>query len=66
MSKKNNLYLGKSGQFAIMAEFLNIGSVSKDKNLMIHISFEGKAVTCSNVDFSSFIDNFSEFPPIEH
>ena len=47
-------------------ESLNIGSVSKDKNLMIHISFEGKTVTCSNVDFSSFIDNFSEFPPIEH
>ena len=39
---------------------------SKEICIIKFLSLEGKAVTCSNVDFSSFIDNFSEFPPIEH
>ena len=47
-------------------ESFNIGSVSKEKNLMLHISFQGKEVKCSDVDFSSYVDDFSEFPPIEH
>ena len=47
-------------------ESYNIGSVSKEKNLMLHISFQGKEVRCSDVDFLPYVDDFSEFPHIEH
>ena len=47
-------------------ESFNIGSVSKDTNLLLHISFDDQSVKCSDIDFSSYVDNFSEFPHLEH
>ena len=51
----NNLY-----------ELSAIGSTIKDKTLMLYISFQVNDVKCSDVDFSQFVDNFSEFPDISH
>ena len=44
---------------------LKIGTVAADR-LMLYVSFQDKTVTCSKVDFSPFIDNFSGFPEIIH
>ena len=43
----------------------SVSAVAK-KNWTLYISFQGNNVTCSGVDFSPFIDNFSEFPDIIH
>jgi hypothetical protein len=42
-----------------------VGSVSGDK-LVLYFSFQGDKVACSNVDFSSFANNFEDFYFIDH
>ena len=36
------------------------------KNWVLYISFQGNEVKYSDVDFSQFVDDFSEFPDISH
>jgi hypothetical protein len=43
-----------------------VGTVSQDQNLLIYFSFKEQKVTCSKTDFTSFVDNFEDFPIIEH
>ncbi len=43
-----------------------VGTVSLDKNLLLYFSFKEQKVTCSKVDFTEFVDNFEDFPIIEH
>ena len=52
MSKKNNLYLGKAGQLATMSYFLMRGW--------------NVATPEVDVDMTEFINNFENFPTIEH
>ena len=42
-----------------------IGSIVEN-NLMLYLSFKKPIVTCSKVDFTPFMDNFEDFPIIEH
>ena len=42
-----------------------IGSIFND-NLMLYFSFQNDKATCSNIDFSEFLNNFDDFPIIEH
>ena len=42
-----------------------IGTVADD-SLMLYFSFKDQKVTCSKVDFTPFVDNFEDFPIIEH
>ena len=42
-----------------------IGTIVKN-NLMLYMSFKKPFVTCSKVDFTPFMDNFEDFPIIEH
>lgn len=42
-----------------------IGTIIEN-NLMLYLSFKKPIVTCSKVDFTPFMDNFEDFPIIEH
>jgi hypothetical protein len=42
-----------------------IGSLSGE-SLILYFSFQKKKVFCSTVDFTQYIDNFEDFPFIEH
>ena len=42
-----------------------IGAVAEN-NLVLYLSFKESKVTCSKVDFTPFVDNFEDFPIIEH
>jgi hypothetical protein len=42
-----------------------IGTVAQD-NLLLYLSFKEQTITCSKVDFTPFVDNFEDFPIIEH
>ncbi len=46
-------------------EEYQIGAIVKN-NLMLYLSFKKGEVTCSKVDFTPFVDNFEDFPIIEH
>ena len=48
-----------------MFQLSQIGTVAED-HLMLYVSFQDKTATCSKVDFTSFIDDFSAFPDIPH
>ena len=43
----------------------SIGTLAND-NLMLYFSFQNDKATCSNLDFSEFLNNFDDFPIIEH
>lgn len=43
----------------------NIGSVFKE-NLILYVSFQSDKITCSEVDFTHFNNNFEDFPLILH
>lgn len=43
----------------------NLGSLSNGR-FTIYIAFQDGKATCSNTDFTPFIDNFSDFPDILH
>jgi hypothetical protein len=60
-----NTLIIKRKQLYKLFEQSQIGSLYKD-SLVLYISFREKKVTCSQVDFSPFIDDFSEFPHIPH
>jgi hypothetical protein len=36
------------------------------KNWVLYISFQDNEVKCLDIDFSEFVDDFSEFPDISH
>ncbi len=42
-----------------------IGTIVEN-NLMLYLSFKKPIVTCSKVNFTPFMDNFEDFPIIEH
>ncbi len=42
-----------------------IGTAYKD-NLTLYFSFQSNQVLCSETDFTAYLDNFSNFPLIEH
>lgn len=42
-----------------------IGTIVEN-NLMLYLSFKKPIVTCSKMDFTPFMDNFEDFPIIEH
>ncbi len=48
-----------------MYQTAQVGSLVNER-LILYISFQEKVVQCSKVDFSPFIDDFSEFPRIIH
>ena len=48
-----------------MFQSSKIGSVVKD-SLILYISFQEGKVECSKIDFTPFIDDFTEFPDILH
>ena len=43
----------------------NIGSIHEN-SLMLYFSFQDKKVLCSNIDFTNYLNNFNDFPIIEH
>ena len=43
----------------------NIGSVVKD-NLILYFSIQNDKVTCSKIDFTPYLNNFNDFPIMEH
>jgi hypothetical protein len=42
-----------------------IGSVYKE-NLILYFAFQNDKVTCSKTDFTPFLNNYEDFPTIEH
>jgi hypothetical protein len=44
----------------------NMGTLTKDGNLLIYFSFHGDKITCSNTDLTIYANNFSLFPNIPH
>ena len=42
-----------------------IGSIVED-NLMLYFSFQDDKVICSTFDFTQYLNNFNDFPLIEH
>ncbi len=45
--------------------FNALGSVH-GKNLVLYFSIQNDKITCSNQDFTPFLNNFSDFPIVEH
>ena len=43
----------------------NIGSVY-EKNLTLYFSIKDDKITCSNLDFTEYINNFNDFPIVNH
>lgn len=43
----------------------NIGS-AHGKNLMLYFAIKDKKVTCSTLDFTPYLNNFDDFPIIQH
>ncbi len=43
----------------------NAGSIVKDK-VVLYLSFQNSTVRCSNLDFSAYLDNFEDYPVLEH
>jgi hypothetical protein len=43
----------------------NVGSIVKE-NLILYFSFANNKVTCKKQDFTAFVNNFSDFPIVEH
>jgi hypothetical protein len=43
----------------------NIGSVY-EKNLTLYFSIKDEKITCSNLDFTEYINNFNDFPIVNH
>jgi hypothetical protein len=43
-----------------------IGTLVQDDTLMLYMSFKDGKIICSKVDFTPFLDNFEDFPFIEH
>jgi hypothetical protein len=66
--KQNNwsdlLVIPRKTLLALFREH-QIGTIVEN-NLMLYLSFKKPFVTCSKIDFSSFMDNFEDFPIIEH
>ncbi len=44
----------------------NMGSLNKNGFLQLYFSFWGNKVTCSGMDWSAFINDWSAWPQIEH
>jgi hypothetical protein len=42
-----------------------IGSVYKN-NLTLYFSVQNDKITCSNLDFTEYINNFNDFPTVNH
>lgn len=42
-----------------------IGSIHENY-LMLYFSFQNKKVSCSSIDFSGYLNNFNDFPFIDH
>lgn len=43
----------------------HVGTVAND-SLLLYFSFKEQTISCSKVDFTPFLDNFQDFPIIEH
>jgi hypothetical protein len=43
----------------------NIGSIHEN-SLMLYFSFQDTKVMCSSIDFTYYLNNFNDFPIIEH
>ena len=52
-------------QLANIFEDKLIGSFA-DNNLLLYFSFENNKVTCSGVNLTQYLNNFNDFPIIEH
>ena len=46
-------------------ESQKMGNVAGD-NLILYFSFQEKKIICSNVDLIEYVDNFRQFPVIDH
>lgn len=54
-------------QIALLDYFYNnnIGSVY-EKNLTLYFSMKDEKITCSNLDFTEYLNNFNDFPIVNH
>ena len=44
----------------------NVGSLTKDNKLMLRFKFSEAKVTCSDRDFTPYLNNWDKWPVIEH
>ncbi len=51
----------------LLAFFKNhhVGTVAND-SLLLYFSFKEQTISCSKIDFTAFLNNFEDFPTIEH